>query len=576
MKHYYVILMTNACRGFAKLRSIQRVTLSILGTSFFLSGFCSGQMNPPPNNLSAEFPSRAGEPIPNVDLPSQVLAENGQLTLFADFINCSKDGCPLYLVNRTEKDITIPTQDGRLFVKLTCETSSGWERAQSHYFSDCGNSYYPVALSPGQHFRTVGYLAKSGNLGKVRYQFHAGPGVVSNTGAGYWSEEDRVISNADQLAVSGGRELDLLSAEKIAGDGADPWESVENSIAYLDLVSQWRAQDFLHDQLRKVKESTERLAATDPEKGKRSLAKIEEISKRRPKPAAPADVLRKACIDSIKSNGQGDKSSGSAAGRPWIAWYVLRWLIGVEISEKTLFIPAWKDAFNLAVERLPLAGWREKSAIAELFQNSPLMAEHVRTEVLVTNAKSEAYWLSEACIAQLAYRRAYQKMAGIGLGADPALRLRILARFCVEPGATDIPRRLRSSIYDPTEKKFWESCVQADPWGSTFVMNSATGFNERLYLEPWLSLLLRDALIELIGAAEKGPFPAMSLEQLAGVRAYMKIMMRDPGAPSIALLKRVVQLKNTTYGNDPKENAKGRQEVVQAAGRELRMEEYFR
>ena len=125
--------------------------------------------------MSAQFRAGADGPIPNVELPTQVIAGEGQLTLFADFANPGKNCFPLYLVNRTDKPVAIPSQDGGLYLKLTYETADGyWQRAQSHTSSDCGNSYFPLILSPGQHFKTLGYQPKTGHIGKSDISFTAG------------------------------------------------------------------------------------------------------------------------------------------------------------------------------------------------------------------------------------------------------------------------------------------------------------------------------------------------------------------------------------------------------------------
>ncbi len=89
----------------------------------------------------ATFHTYVGRPIPNVDLPKQVPAPKGELTLFADYAAADKDGVPLYLINRTDRIASFPAQDGDIYLKLEHRLSDGtWERAQSHAYSNCGNS----------------------------------------------------------------------------------------------------------------------------------------------------------------------------------------------------------------------------------------------------------------------------------------------------------------------------------------------------------------------------------------------------------------------------------------------------
>lgn len=403
--------------------------------------------------------------------------------------------------------------------------------------------------------------------------------VISNIGNGYWSDEDMLVSITDRFApidrsISVG--VESLSIGNLNQNTSDQWARIEDAIVWLDLVSRWKARDHIYPQVRRTMDSVQRQAPTDRKKAELALSRLEEISARRPAPETTAEALRVACTESIKfANQPSSKGFAMPSDDPRVAWKVLGWLIGMEISEKTLHPLEWKGVFALVEVRLPVADKSEKEAIGELFRYGTLVAEHVRTSALVANASSEVYSLSDACITQLAYRRAFREMAEIGLGADPALKLRILRQFCTEAGVAQYPRSLRMSIYDDTEKKFWESCVRTDPWGSTYAMNVATG-NNSLYLEPWLSILLRDAFKSVLDTAEKGGFPITSQEDMTGLRVYVKIMMRDPGRGSIRLLKRAVKLFETAPKDEPDANSKARKDLVFAAGRELRMEEYFR
>lgn len=88
--------------------------------------------------------SAQSKPSPNADLPDHIAAKaegRDGLILIADPEAADKNGIPLYLINRGDKTEVIQTQDGDPFIKLYRRNIDKWERAQPHWFSDCGTSY---------------------------------------------------------------------------------------------------------------------------------------------------------------------------------------------------------------------------------------------------------------------------------------------------------------------------------------------------------------------------------------------------------------------------------------------------
>ena len=235
----------------------------------------------------------------------------------------------------------------------------------------------------------------------------------------------------------------------------------------------------------------------------------------------------------------------------------------------------WSELFELAQQRLPTADVYESSAIGTLFSNTRLTSEQVRTDLLVAHANSPVFAVGEACLSQLAERQSYQQLAEIGMKASPELRLRVLRRFCAEPKAAGGSGRLRGGVYE-FQREFWEKCVRDDPWGSMSAMQSGVGYDGSFFLEPWLSLLFRDRFTMLLGTAETGNFPIQSQEQTIGLRKYVEIENRDPGSGAIRRLKRAAGLIHSAPADEPKANAEARKNLAYAAGRELRMEEFFR
>jgi hypothetical protein len=159
----------------------------------------------PLNNPSATFRAHVGRPVPLVELPAQVPAPEGKLTLWADFAAQVPQGVPLYLVNRTNEDVSLSSQDHDLYIKLEYRDHKAgiWKRAQAHLSSWCGNSYYPVNLPARQFFAFHGYRPSDGRKVTVRYAKGDGT-LLSNEGAG-------MVAEADLEAVA----IDSMTAQEV-------------------------------------------------------------------------------------------------------------------------------------------------------------------------------------------------------------------------------------------------------------------------------------------------------------------------------------------------------------------------
>jgi hypothetical protein len=79
---------------------------------------------------SALFRGGLETQVPNHALPSSVEAPEGKLTLVADYAAPRTEGILLYLVNRTGRPVSIPHQDGDIYLKLETQSPDGrWQRA---------------------------------------------------------------------------------------------------------------------------------------------------------------------------------------------------------------------------------------------------------------------------------------------------------------------------------------------------------------------------------------------------------------------------------------------------------------
>ena len=107
---------------------------------------------------------------PNSELPKHAVASEGQVSLYADYKNAVIGYVPLYIINRTGKDIQIPTEDNDPGIVLYASGEDGkWQRAQHLVHSFCGNSYYSLPLPSDHFYKVYEVFPADGKPCKVRY-----------------------------------------------------------------------------------------------------------------------------------------------------------------------------------------------------------------------------------------------------------------------------------------------------------------------------------------------------------------------------------------------------------------------
>lgn len=166
--------------------------------------------------LAAAALAGPSEPQPGPD---------GQLSLLVR-PGAADGGAPeVLLSNRTPSAVSLSFQDGDPYLRLQVEVAPGkWVRAQEHFPSWCGNSYYQRDLAPGRSFRYVGYQPREGRVARVRYVLEQQSfELASETFQGRVSDEDIARAAVDSQAIALG---DVALVEPIAmGERPVEWRN---------------------------------------------------------------------------------------------------------------------------------------------------------------------------------------------------------------------------------------------------------------------------------------------------------------------------------------------------------------
>ncbi|MCX6848137.1 MAG: hypothetical protein NTY98_04390 [Verrucomicrobia bacterium] len=149
------------------------------------------------------------EGIPIAKLPGGIPITEGKVTLFADYARAKKgDSIDVYLINRSDHDIVLNSQDGDVYLKLEAKNEDGtWTRAQPHAFSWCGNSYdFRPEVKKDCYYRIKGHQPKVGKAAKIRFRLYMQEGLdlATDAGEGIVSAEESALAATDALAVSTG------------------------------------------------------------------------------------------------------------------------------------------------------------------------------------------------------------------------------------------------------------------------------------------------------------------------------------------------------------------------------------
>lgn len=147
---------------------------------------------------------------PLSDFPSHLsLPRVGSVSLVADYEKAKKGGSvALYIVNRSDSEIQLPTQDGNPYAKLEQKAENNqWRRAQTHRDSWCGNSYFNIEVEQDSFVRVTGHIPETGIPSKVRYRLYTGEKSLEltlNEGTGLVNPFEVAAAGEDDMALRRG------------------------------------------------------------------------------------------------------------------------------------------------------------------------------------------------------------------------------------------------------------------------------------------------------------------------------------------------------------------------------------
>jgi hypothetical protein len=147
------------------------------------------------------------DPRPVAELPARLKPMADKVSLIADFDHKVAGKVVLYLINTTEVDVSLASQDGDVGSKRETKKEGKWMRCDSHGYSWCGNSYGRRPLKAGQFLTWDQFCdTKTGQARPLRFKLYdqGGLEVVSNEGVGIVDDSDVQFCRYDSFAMSHG------------------------------------------------------------------------------------------------------------------------------------------------------------------------------------------------------------------------------------------------------------------------------------------------------------------------------------------------------------------------------------
>lgn len=452
---------------------------------------------------SAGFEAFPTGPFPNVELPEQVKAAPGQLTIFTDFDHPEEWGIPIYYINRTNKSVNLPDWNGPnpMFLEVKDEKSETWRRAQAKaMIRECGVMGDPRIVEPGLFFRTHGYVPAKGKRGMVRYR-DTGWEMASNEAPGLWLEKDVVAAATDMYSA---RQQPFLGSMKISTFvvsghlpkpelGAITADDIERNLAMLDLSQNWERDLPFHSVTKAMRQDLQSHPAFDREFSATALQRLEQILAKATDHPADGTRLHKQCLLALHAE---DRSGFATPARfPEYAWDGIAFLGS---KKQLMTLELWKESYDILQRRLPKADQREQRAMASLVFGNPSANELLGKDFLLKGASPAFPGFREACLERLSSRMCFSELAALAEAEDIGGKLLILPYLCLERKADSPPTWQR--IHDDTIQKIWTTCIREDLAATVRIMHDGVDL-DRSHADPWLAKELQTAMDRLLESA---------------------------------------------------------------------------
>ncbi len=373
-------------------------------------------------------------PSPNVELPPQVVAEVGKLTLFADYEHPEKEGVPLYLVNRAREAIMLPSMSGSLNIQLERQLPSGaWERAQERWFSFCGNSYGVRNLPPGMFFQFHGYQPRKelGQPSPIRFMRYDQVPMMSNIGAGFFAPQDVERAKRDDLSL---RDVpSSIHRQFIRVDaGLAPSLDLSGRLACLRMAELVGEHPVLREKAEKWLGQLEELPDPTAEENQ-AIALAKSILGRDWGEPKGLERLMKACLDSLNAGGEAAKDFGSLARESKLVWTVVGEIAEIDQSPPLFGSEAhslprklWSDTLNLAMEKLVTSNPTERMEISRVFQRTSLVDETLPSDAFERLLQVDDPQVATLAAEVLVRRGQTEKLAELGMILPGSRRIAVL------------------------------------------------------------------------------------------------------------------------------------------------------
>lgn len=503
---------------------------------------------PPPAPIQIGF---AGMPRPAVELPDHVSAPQGQVTFWADFAHATDGGVPLYLVNRTESVQSYSSQDHDLYVKLEYKNQAGkWIRAQTHFPSWCGNSYYPAGLPPGHFFMFYGYQPKDGHKQVVRYASAVNTKLYSNEGEGLISEDDVKDAGKDSMAAG---KIPPIIRSCIETQG-DKLRNVHHSwlkrAAAIRLLKHLERNEVALEHVRNLKRILETLPTSFDVK--EAQAAVDEMLAYDWPAEIDPDGLQNHCIQAAVSGASEQQKIGTLASEPSLLWGLLADMFGDNATSRT---QAQAEAIKIDFAKMkPVLMAAAKEMVRDsketVYSAAKVLGNRRIADEVIPTAQFEEWLLlpqipmERVAAKALARRMKFHRLTELGMQLTPEGQLVVLRALAF---GDEEKYQGRTFIRNPgfyDEEKFWTHCMKTQPleafvalWSNDFREHRNT-FN-RLIHDP-----LRDYLRTEAEKAAKNAAPydlgsdadklTMAVRMLESWRmeediAVFKLLLKHPG-----------------------------------------------